>query len=118
MGENCRTVFATIAACLSLMVAGCFSKTTKEIDTVPASPSVVQVTPPIVTGVPGAQVTTVTPALGTKTSTTTWDNGAIKQRDTVTEPSPGVVQKQTTTTWNSSESAPAETTTSTTTTNP
>jgi hypothetical protein len=118
MRKNYRIVFPTIAACLSLIVAGCFSKTTKEVDTVPASPSVVQVTPPVVTTVPGTQVTTVTPAPGTRTSTTTWNNGAVVQRNSVTEPLPGVVQKQTTTTWNGSESAPSETTTTTTTTNP
>jgi PBP1b-binding outer membrane lipoprotein LpoB len=117
MRENCRILIPAIAACLTLMVTGCVSKTDKEVETVPASPAVVQVNPPAVTAVPGTQVTTVTPAPGTTSSTTTWDNGAVQQKNTVTEPAPGVLQKQTTTTWNGSGTAPSETTT-TTTTNP
>jgi hypothetical protein len=107
-----------ITAAVALTVAGCFSKTTKEVDTVPAPPPVVQVTPPVVTTVPGTHTTTITPAPGTQSSVTTWDNGAVMEKNTVTEPSPGMVQKQTTTTWNSSEAAPSQTTITTTTTNP
>jgi|SRR6516165_8337077 len=106
-----------IAVCVAL-TAGCFSETAKEVDTVPAPPSVVQVTPPVVTTVPETQTTTITPAPGTRTSTTTWNNGAVEQKNTVTESLPGVVQKQTTTTWNSSDVVPSETTITTTTANP
>jgi hypothetical protein len=118
MHQNYRTLFAAIAACAALTVGGCFSKTTKEVDTVPAPPAVVQVTPPVITTIPGTQTTTITPAPGTQTSTTTWDNGAVVQRNTVTEPRPGIVQKQTTTTWGNSDEVPSETTTTTTTSNP
>ena len=118
MRQNYRILSPAIAASFALTVAGCFSKTTKEVDTVPAPPSVVQVTPPVVTTVPGTQTTTITPAPGTRSSTTTWDNDGVVEKNTVTEPLPGVVQKQTTTTWNSSEAPPSETTITTTTTNP
>src|SRR5690349_8028758 len=104
---------AAIAAIAALTVVGCISRTTKGVQTTPAP--VVQVTPPVVT-TPSTQTTTITPAPGTQTSTT-WDNGAVEQKNTVTEPQPGVVKKQTTTTWNGANSSPSETTT-TTTTNP
>ena len=118
MSQNHGLLLAAITATASLVVGGCFSKTTKEVDTVPAPPPVVQVNPPVVTAVPGTQTTTITPAPGTRSSTTTWDNGAVIEKNTVTEPSPGVLQKQTTTTWNGSETVPSETTTTTMTTNP
>lgn len=118
MRQNYGTLLPAIAASAALTLGGCFSKTTKEVDTVPAPPPVVQVTPSIVTTVPGTQTTTIIPAPGTQTSTTTWDNGAVVQRNTVTEPQPGIVQKQTTTTWGNSNEVPSETTTTTTTTNP
>jgi len=118
MRRNYPALLPALVTSIVLVVAGCFSKPTKEVDTVPTPPSVVQVTPPVVTTVPGTQTTTITPAPGTNISTTTWDNGAVVQKNTVTEPLTGVVQKQTTTTWNSSEAAPPETTITTTTTNP
>jgi|SRR5215472_10574469 len=114
MRQNCRILLPAMAASLALTVAGCFSKTIKEVE----PPPVVQVTPPVVTTVPGTQTTTITPAPGTRTSVTTWDNGAVVHKNTVTEPSPGMTQKQTITTWNSSAAAPSETTITTTTTNP
>jgi len=120
----------------ALTFAGCFSRT-KEIDTVPAPAPVVQVNPPVVVPAPGTQTTTTTwngaavhsenvpapvisPPPGTSHSTTTtWGNGAVVQRNTVSEPQPGVVQKQTTTSWNNGAAAPSdETTTTTTTTSP
>src|SRR5262249_5519629 len=103
-----RILSPAIAAIAALTVAGCISRTTKEVQTTP--PPVVQVTPPVVTTTPTTQTTTITPAPGTQTSTT-WDNGAVEQKNTVTEPEPGVVKKQTTTTWNGANSSPSETTT-------
>jgi hypothetical protein len=118
MREGYRILLSAIAASVALMVAGCFSKT-NEVDTVPAPAPVVQVTPPLVTAAPAAQTTTITPAPGAQTTTTTWDHGAVLQKNTVTEPKPGVVEKQTTTTWNDSDLPPTQTTiTTTTTTNP
>jgi len=125
MQEKYNMLFVTIALSVALSVAGCFSKSTKEVDTVPAPPPVVQVTPPpvvqvtppVTTSVPEMQSTTITSAPGTRTSTTTWDNGSVVQKNTVTQPSTGTVEKQTTTTWNSSELPPSEATV-TTTTNP
>jgi len=119
----------------ALTFAGCFSRT-KEIDTVPAPAPVVQVNPPVVVPAPGTQTTTTTwngaavhnenvpvppmpPPSATSQSTTTWGNGSVVQRNTVSEPQPGVVQKQTTTSWNNGAAAPSdETTTITTTTSP
>ena len=125
MREKYNILWQTIAVCIALSVAGCFSRTTKEVDTVPTPPPVVQVTPPpvvqvtppVTTSVPEMQSTTITSAPGTRTSTTTWDNGSVVQKNTVSQPLPGTVQKQTTTTWNSSELPPSEATV-TTTTNP
>jgi hypothetical protein len=117
----------------ALTFAGCFSRT-KEIETVPAP--VVQVNPPVVVPAPGTQTTTTTwngaavhnenvpaqaisPPPATSQSTTTWGNGGVVQRNTISEPQPGVVQKQTTTSWNNGAPAPSdETTTITTTTSP
>jgi uncharacterized lipoprotein YajG len=93
-----------------LFLAGCFNKTTRE-QVVP-TPPVVQVNPPVVT--PGTQVTTVTPAPNAQSSTTTWNNGQIVQRRSVTEEAPGEVQHQTTTTWNNTGGPPETTTTVTT----
>jgi hypothetical protein len=112
--RDCRILSPAIGAIAALTIVGCISRTTKEVQTTPAP--IVQVTPPVVTTPPATQTTTITPAPGTQTSTT-WDNGAVEQKNTVTEPQPGVVKKQTTTTWSGANSSPSETTT-TTTTNP
>jgi hypothetical protein len=121
-GADMRTYYRILlpaaAASIAFLVTGCFSKTDREIDTAPPPPPVVQVTPPVVTTVPGTQTTTITPAPGTQSSTTTWQNGAVVQRNTVTEPQPGVVEKQTTTTWDNAGTSPSESITTTTTTNP
>ena len=118
----------------ALTFAGCFSRT-KEIDTVPAPAPVVQVNPPVVVPALGTQTTTtwngaavhnenvpapaILPPSASSQSTTTWGNGSVVQRNTVSEPQPGVVQKQTTTSWNNGAAAPSdETTTTTTTTSP
>ena len=125
MREKSNILLLTIVVSVALSVAGCFSRTTREVNTVPTPPpvvqvtppSVVQVTPPAATSVPDMQSTTITSAPGTRTSTTTWDNGSVVQKNTVTESLPGAVRKQTTTTWNSTDLPPSQTTV-TTTTNP
>jgi hypothetical protein len=127
MRQGHRIALRVIAVAVSLAFAGCFSRT---VENVPAPAPVVQVTPPIVTPAPGTQTTTTTvrdnnvpaPEIAappaTSQTTTTWDNGSVVQRNTVTEPRPGVVEKQTTTSWSDSASTPSETTTVTTTTKP
>jgi hypothetical protein len=98
--------FALIAASLASasLIGGCIS-TSKEIHE-PAP--VVQVTPP--------QPAPLNPPSSTSESTTTsWDHGAVIQRQTTTTDSNGAVQKQTTITWDNGGVEPSQTTVTTTT---
>ena len=128
MRRHHRILLRVIAASVAITIAGCFSRT---VENVPAPAPVVQVTPPVVAPAPATQTTTTTvrennvpaPAIPpapvtSQSTTTTWDNGTVVERNSVTEPRPGVVEKQTTTTWSDSASAPSETTSVTTSTNP
>lgn len=102
-------IFGSVA----LVMLGCVSRTTKEVQT--TTPPVVQINPTVAPAQNSQTTSAMPPAAGSQTTTTTWDNGAVVQKHTVTEPAPGVLQKQTTTTWNANANPPAQTTTTTTT---
>lgn len=91
--------------------AGCIS-TTKEI---PGPAPVVQVTPPpVVQVVPAPVVVPANPPSASRESTTTtWDHGAIVQKQTTTSEDNGAVQKRTTTTWDNNGNGPSSTTVTT-----
>jgi len=118
MGSNNRYSALVISLAVSSVLAGCIS-TTREIDTVPATP-LVQAPAPVVVASPPSVVQVPAPVVvagpATTTTSTSWGNGAIQQRKTTTSVDGTAVQRQTTTTWNNGDS-PSQTTT-TTTTNP
>jgi len=100
--------FTLIAASLAstVMIGGCIS-TSKEVrEPVP----VVQVVPPE----PAPSVVNL-PSSTSESTTTSWDHGAVIQRQTSTADSNGAVQNQTTTTWDNGGGVPSHTTITTTT---
>jgi ABC-type uncharacterized transport system auxiliary subunit len=105
MRQNRRFLLPVTTLFAIATLAGCYTSK-KEVDTVPAPAPVVQVNPPAVVASPPAT---------SQSTTTTWDNGAVVQKNTVTQPQPGELQKQTTTTWGNGA---GPSTTVTTTTNP
>ena len=103
-------IIATSVAAAAFL-GGCIS-TTKEI---PAPPPVVQVTPPPVVQVtpPPPVVVPRNPSTSSESTTTSWNHGAIVQKQTTTSQDNGALQKQTTTTWDNSGNGPSETTVTT-----
>jgi hypothetical protein len=99
--------FTMIAIALASagLIGGCIS-TSKEVRE-PAP--VVQVTPPE----PASSVVN-SPSSTSESSTTSWDHGAVIQRQTTTTNSSGAVQKQTTITWDNPGGQPSQTTVTTT----
>jgi hypothetical protein len=94
------------------ILSGCFSST-KEVETVPTPPAVVQA-PPVVQ-VPAPVVIAPATDPSQTTTSTNWSNGAVEQKKT-TRYVDGQVQNQTTTTWGNG--TPSSETTTTTTTSP
>ncbi len=85
------------------ILSGCYSST-KEVDTVPAPATVVQVPSPSVVQVPAAVVQVPAPVIvapaseaSQTTTSTSWGNGIVEQKRTTTSVD-GQVQNQTTTT--------------------
>jgi hypothetical protein len=108
-----------ISLAISSLLYGCFSST-KEVDTVPAPSPIVQVPAPVVVAAPAPVVRVPAPVVvagpASTTTSTSWGNGLVEQKKTVTAVDGTPIQKQTTTTWNNGD--PSSETTTTTTTNP
>jgi hypothetical protein len=103
------THFTLITASLAsaAMLGGCISSS-REVQEQPAP--IVEVTP-LEPRAPVAKL----PSSTSETTTTTWDHGAVTQRQSNTIDSNGALQKQTTTTWDYGGELPSQTTITTTT---
>jgi len=101
-----RFTMIAVALASAGLIGGCVS-TSKEVRE-PAP--VVQVTPPE----PASSVVN-SPSSTSENTTTSWDHGAVIERQTTTTNSNGAPQKQTTTTWTNSGGQPSQTTVTTTT---
>jgi hypothetical protein len=114
--ENMRlgksfAAFAVIvaSAAATVLVGGCIS-TSREIQE-PAP--IVQVPPPTIVQAPPP---IMSPPVSTSDSTTTtWGNGAVVQKQTTNANGDGTTQQQTTTTWDNGSGVPSQTTVTTTT---
>jgi hypothetical protein len=102
MCSNARVGSMIISLAIGGILSGCYSST-KEVDTVPAPATVMQVPPPVVQ-VPAAVVQVPAPVIvapaseaSQTTTSTSWGNGAVEQKRTTTSVD-GQVQNQTTTT--------------------
>jgi hypothetical protein len=102
MRPNSRMM--VLSACLAIggMLSGCFSssKEVREVPVMQAPPTIVQV-----------PATVVVPSDPSQTSTSTsWGNGAVVQKQT-TNSVDGAAERHTTTTWNNDPSTSTTTTT-------
>jgi hypothetical protein len=106
MRYNSRLIVLSTCIAVGGMLSGCYSssKEVREVPVMQAPPAIVQVPAPVVVPADPNQTTT----------STSWGNGAVVQKQT-TNAVDGSVERHTTTTWNND---PSTSTTTTTTTNP